>query len=267
MKKILIILLAVFTISSLMFAEGTLDSSASSSYDDSFLDAYNDAKNDASEEAKEGWKYFTMLFLATLNMIVAFMPIWILAFNTIKNISAAPLNEHYERIVQAEPISFYVTTMFVLVIAVAVWDLGISLMEVSFLKNHAPLMGPNGLTREIWSLEIPNEVSGRYGAITMWLMDGIDIIRELIKMLSAFTALLLLFTSAFFAWTYFSSIQTGMTPLSVAASSFVAIIAYILVSSLYDFFASPVLNTDETALSLARIFLQESIDIYMEGAI
>ena len=236
-------------------------------YDDSYLSAYTNAFDSDSTESKEAKKYFVLLGLSFVNIVVAFMPIWILTYSAIKNVSAAPMNEHYQRVIQAEPISYYINTFFVLLVAVFVWKLFISFAEITFLESYAPLVGENGFSKELWTIEVPDEIKGRYGAITLNIMEAISILSEFAKLLAYLTAILLLASAGFFTYTYFSSMQVGASALGVLSASFIALVVYVMVSGLYDVLASPVLNSDDTILSLARVYIQEGLDYFMEGEI
>lgn len=259
MKKIIyLILLFSFLFQDFALAE---------SLNDSYLSAYTNTASATTNENFALKKNAIILVIGVINALFAFAPLWLLIFSSISAISNAPMNEHYNRIVQGEPYKFFLMTFVILIISYALHTFLFKMLEVSLLKDYAPLFGSGGLSGQFWTLTPPDAISGRYGDLTLSIMKAVVSSRQIIEMIAYFTLILIIVASMLFTFTYFSSFSTNKDQASLFFSACVATIVFLIVSYLYNLIATPILNTENTALGIGQTWIKEGLKYFTNGEI
>ncbi len=230
-------------------------------FNDSYLDAYFNSASSSDADDKFSFKRNAIILgLGTINGIFAFAPLWFLIISSITALSNAPMNEHYSRVIQSEPYKFFLMSFVILIISYALHIFLYGVFELTLLESYKPLLGVNGLTAEYWTLTPPETIQGRYGPITLKVMNFVVTSREIIKMFAYLTTLLILFGSMFFAYSYFGSYGVTDNKGSLVVGACVSIVIFLAVSYLYDLIASPILNSNDTVLSIGREYIKAGVN-------
>jgi len=229
---------------------------------DTYANEYTNIENTDATSSKAKMKRMILISVfAFFSVMMAFMPLWHLIWNSVTTIMNAPVNEHYDRVVNGEPFKFFAMSMIVMILAYGVYDLVVMIGDNTIFKNYAPL---KDLMYEYWNMTVPNSMSGTYASFTLSVMDGIVSSRMLVEMLAYFSLLLMLFASFFFVFSYWSNLKVTKSPLSFVLSSGGAMVVFVIVSSLFDTYASLILGSEDTALSIGRRFIQTGLEMHMD---
>ena len=243
------------------YSGGYTPSFGSSTYNDSYLDAYFNGGSSSDANDKLSFKRNAIILgLGIINGIFAFAPLWFLIISSITALSNAPMNEHYSRVIQSEPYKFFLMSFVILIISYALHIFLYGVFEFTLLESYKPLLGVNGLTAEYWTLVPPDAIQGRYGPITLKVMNFIVTSREIMKMFAYFTTLLILLGSMFFVYSYFGSYGVVNSKGALVLGACVSIVVFLGISYLYDLIASPILNSSDTVLSIGREYIKTGVN-------
>lgn len=231
-------------------------------YDDSYLGNYLESKGVTSSQAQEFKETLLVLSFGVIAGICAYLPIFFLLTSTISSISNAPMNEHYDRVSQGEPLKFFSTSVIVVVVVFSCYTIFVGACDNIFFTSYAPM---SGLLEKFWVITPPETVTGRYGSVTLSLMQTVVKARMIIELVAYFVLLVILAACFIFTFTYLSNFKTSKSLTSLFLSMVVALLVFFTVSFLFDRYASNVLNSSETVLSIGQRYLQTGLNYFMDG--